>query len=76
MTLYSSVRDEHFLSPSQAQSLTELAPTVPTVSPLDPRQWGVLLLPVRFEYVNAQVGSGTFSHEALAAIRLTSLFLS
>lgn len=76
MTLYSSVRDEHLLSPSQSQSLAELAPTSPTVCPLDPPSVGVLLLPVRFEYVNAQVGSGTFSHKALAAIRLTSLFLS
>lgn len=41
MTLYSSVRDEHLLSPSQSQSLAELAPTSPPPSvPSTPRLWG------------------------------------
>lgn len=74
MTLYSSAWDVHRLSPSQS-SFTELARPHHCLSPR-PLPVGVLLLPVRFEYVNAQVGSVTFSHKALAATRLTSLFLS
>lgn len=62
MTLYSSAWDVHLLPPSQS-SFTELTPTSPTVCPPRPLPAGVLLLPVRFEYVNAQVGSVTFGRD-------------
>lgn len=73
MTLYSSAWDVHLLT--LPVFLHRTRPTSPSLSPR-PLPVGALLLPVRFEYVNAQVGSVAFSHKASAAIRLTSLFLS